>query len=246
MKAKNSPKSAPKSDVMSRSTVRAKPGRPLNANPEQQRQNIILAALAAFSQTGFAGTSLRRIAEQAGVAHGLIRHYFQGKEELFHSAADYLFGEMAKPLSQAAAQADTDDPVEQLTVQVRAYVRMSARLPYMAGFLMHAGLDGGEHFDYVIKTYVKPLQALSLVPYRKAVELGLMRNMNPDFVFLIATHAATAPFANSALRDALADASSDDAARIEEYADTLISILLEGSLTDKYRRQQLTTAVRLT
>lgn len=237
MSKRKSPKTTPQTIRQGAATARARPGRPLNANPEQQRQNIIRAALAEFSSTGFAGTSLRRIAEQAGVAHGLIRHYFQGKEELFHSAADYLFGEMAKPLMQAAEQADTDDPVKQLTVQVRAYVRLSAQLPYMAGFLMHAGLDGGEHFDYVIEKYVKPLQALSLDPYRKAVELGLMRNMNPDFVFLIATHAATAPFANTALRDALADANSDDAAQIEEYADTLINILLEGALTEKYRLQ---------
>lgn len=238
MSPKNSPKIAPKTDVLSRSGARAKVGRPANANPGEQRQNIIEAALAEFSQTGFAGTSLRRIAEQAGVAHGLIRHYFQGKEELFHSAADYLFGELAKPLMQAAEQTQTDDPVGQLTVQVRAYVHMSARLPYMAGFLMHAGLDGGEHFDYVIEKYVKPLQALSLEPYRKAVARGLMRNLNPDFVFLIATHAATAPFANTALRDALADANADDAAQIEEYADTLITILLEGALTEKYRLQR--------
>lgn len=237
MNNEKSPNTARKTLRKSDLATRPRPGRPLNANPEQQRQNIIRAALAEFSQTGFAGTSLRRIAEQAGVAHGLIRHYFQGKEELFHSAADYLFGEMARPLMQAAEQADTDDPVAQLTVQVRAYVRMSARLPYMAGFLMHAGLDGGEHFDYVIDKYVKPLQTLSLEPYRKAVELGLMRNMNPDFVFLIATHAATAPFANTALRSALADANSDDAAQIDEYADTLIKILLEGALTQKYRSQ---------
>lgn len=238
MSNKKSPKTTPETDARSQSGARAKAGRPVNANPEQQRQNIIRAALAEFSQTGFAGTSLRTIAREAGVAHGLIRHYFQGKEELFHSAADYLFGELAKPLMQAAEQVDAEDPVQQLTVQVRAYVHMSARLPYMAGFLMQAGLDGGEHFDYVIEKHVKPLQALSLVPYRKAVEQGLMRNMNPDFVFLIATQAATAPFANAALRDALADANSDDAAQIEQYADTLITILLEGALTEKSRRQQ--------
>lgn len=238
MNNEKSPKIAPTNAHKHNAAARAKAGRPVNANPEQQRENIIRAALAEFSRTGFAGTSLRRIAEQAGVAHGLIRHYFQSKEELFHSAADYLFGEMAKPLTQAAEQARADDPVGQLTMQVRAYVRMSARLPHMAGFLMHAGLDGGEHFDYVIKTYVKPLQALSLIPYRQAVAQGLMRNMNPDFVFLIATHAATAPFANAALRGALADANSDDAAQIEEYADTLIKILLEGALTDKYRLQK--------
>lgn len=215
----------------------AKAGRPINAKPEQQREKILLAALAEFSQRGFSGTSLRTIAQQAGVAHGLIRHYFQGKEELFHSAADYLFGEMATSLAQAAEQAVPEDPVGQLVLQIRAYVRMSSRLPHMAGFLMQAGLDGGEHFDYVIEKYVRPLQELSLAPYRQAVAGGLMHNMNPNFVFLIATHAATAPFANLALRQALADAQASDETQVEEYAETLISILLQGALTDKYRSQ---------
>jgi hypothetical protein len=85
--------------------------------------------------------------------------------------------------------------------------------------------------------YVRPLQELSLAPYRQAVAGGLMHNMNPNFVFLIATHAATAPFANLALRQALADAQASDETQLEEYAETLISILLQGALTDKYRSQ---------
>jgi TetR/AcrR family transcriptional regulator len=220
-----------------RISAKTKAGRPVNANPEQQREKILLAALAEFSQRGFSGTSLRTIAQQAGVAHGLIRHYFQGKEELFHSAADYLFGEMAKTLTQAGEQAAAEDPVDQIVRQIRAFVRLSARLPHMAGFLMQAGLDGGEHFDYVIEKHVKPLQALSLAPYQQAVTDGMMHDMNPNFVFLIATHAATAPFANLALREALSDAQASDETAIEAYADTLIGILLDGALTDRYRRQ---------
>ncbi|ALO47451.1 TetR/AcrR family transcriptional regulator [Pseudohongiella spirulinae] len=215
-------------------------GRPVNANPQQQQERIILAALAEFSQRGFVGASLRTIAQQAGVAHGLIRHYFQSKEDLFRSSADYLFGEMAKTLSQSAETVSSGNPLQQLVLQIRAYVQMSARLPHMAGFLMQAGLDGGEHFDYVIKKYVKPLQELSLLPYRRAVADGLLRDMNPDFIFLIATHAATAPFANVALRQALADADASNEAQVAEYADTLISVLLSGVLTEKGRAERET------
>lgn len=211
-------------------------GRPVNANPQQQQERIILAALAEFSQRGFAGTSLRTIAREAGVAHGLIRHYFQSKEDLFRAAADYLFGEMAKTLTLAAETAPSGNPLQQLVLQIRAYVQMSARLPHMAGFLMQAGLDGGEHFHYVIETYVKPLQERSLIPYRQAVADGLLRDMNPDFIFLIATHAATAPFANAALREVMADADARDYAQVEGYADTLIKVLLSGALTDTGRR----------
>lgn len=179
---------------------------------------------------------MRSIALQSSVTHGLIRHYFQSKEELFRSAADYLFAKIAESLSQSADAANYQDPVQQLEFQIRAFVHMSARLPHMAGFLMQAGLDGGEHFTYVIEKHVKPLHELSLAPYRQAVASGLMNDMNPDFVFLIATHAATAPFANIALRRALADAQTDDAAQVDAFADTLIKVLLEGSLTEKYRK----------
>lgn len=215
--------------------IKSKAGRPVNAKPARQREKIIQSALAEFSHKGFTGASVRTIALQAGVAHGLIRHYFQNKEELFRSAADYLFDQVATSLSPVAENVELQDPVQQLAHQIRSFVRMSARLPHMAGFLMQAGLDGGEHFSYVIEKYVKPLHALSLVPYRQAVAEGLMHNMNPNFVFLIATHAATAPFSNVTLRHALSDLEENDSAQVEEYADTLVRVLLEGALTDKYR-----------
>ncbi len=218
--------------------TKTRAGRPMNANPALQRDKIIRAALAEFAQKGFAGASLRTIAQEAGVAHGMIRHYFQSKELLFQSAADYLFGEMGKALLQAAEPGDDGDPVQQLARQIRAFVKVSAELPHLAGFLMQAGLDGGEQFTHLVETYVKPLQALSLAPYHQAVAQGLMRDMNPDFVFLVATHAAMAPFANTALRRALADASPHDPAQIEAYADTLIAMLTEGALTERYRSRQ--------
>ena len=221
--------------TIAENTGKSKAGRPVNAKPEQQREKIIRAALAEFSQKGFSGASVRTIALQAGVAHGLIRHYYQSKEELFRSAADFLFEQIAESLSKADDVADCKDPVQQLEFQIRAFVHMSASLPHMAAFLMQAGLDGGEHFAYVIEKHVKPLHELSLAPYRQAVADGLMHDMDPGFVFLIATHAATAPFANMALRHALSDAQVNNATQIEEYANTLIRILLEGSLTEKHR-----------
>jgi TetR/AcrR family transcriptional regulator len=212
------------------SKTKSRAGRPVNANPEYQRENILRAALAEFSAKGFTGASVRTIAQEAGVAHGLIRHYFQGKEELFRSAADYLFGQVQQSLIASANHGSAADPVQQLQQQIRAFVHLSAKLPYMAAFLMQAGLDGGEHFLYVVNKYVKPLHELSLAPYREAVAQGLMRDFEPDFVFLIATHAATAPFANSAVRNAVVGDYAANSAKIDHYADTLIKVLMSGCL----------------
>lgn len=222
-------------DIPMTETKKAKSrvGRPVNAKPEFQRENILRAALAEFSHNGFAGASVRTIAQEAGVAHGLIRHYFQSKDELFRSAADFLFGQIQESLIKSAKLDSSSDPVQQLQFQIRSFVHLSAKLPYMAAFLMQAGLNGGEHFSYVIKKYVKPLQELSLAPFREAVAQGLMVDFEPDFLFLITTHAATAPFANSPVKNAVVGDYSADAAKIDRYADTLISILLHGCLKKK-------------
>lgn len=47
------------------------------------KENILDQAEIAFAEGGFNGTSTRDIAERAGVNQGLIRYYFETKEQLF-------------------------------------------------------------------------------------------------------------------------------------------------------------------
>ncbi|ADU50840.1 transcriptional regulator, TetR family [Thermaerobacter marianensis DSM 12885] len=53
-----------------------------------RRQQIIDAAFRVFSRKGFKGASNREIAEEAGVAPGLIYWYFRNKEDLFLAVAE--------------------------------------------------------------------------------------------------------------------------------------------------------------
>ena len=50
---------------------------------ERTREDILQAALALFLERGYHGTSMRQIAEQAGVALGGIYNHFASKEEIF-------------------------------------------------------------------------------------------------------------------------------------------------------------------
>lgn len=120
------------------------------------------------------------------------------------------------------------DPIKRLQFQIRSYVHMSAKLPFMAAFLLQTGLNGGENFLYVVEKYVKPLQKLPLTPFREAVDQGLLVDFDPDFIFLIATHAASAPFANSAVRHAVVGDDLTDSVKIDRFADTLINVLMHG------------------
>lgn len=45
--------------------------------------------MALFAEEGWAGTSMRELAQRASVSQGLIYHYFRSKEELLLAVADY-------------------------------------------------------------------------------------------------------------------------------------------------------------
>jgi len=51
---------------------------------EEIKNKIMSAALEEFSRKGFTGSSMRNIAENAGVAIGNVYRYFPGKDELFN------------------------------------------------------------------------------------------------------------------------------------------------------------------
>jgi AcrR family transcriptional regulator len=66
------------------------------------RDRILKAALQAFVESGFEGASTNAIATAAGVAKGLVFHYFQSKEGLYlavyDSNAEAIFQSMRGPL----------------------------------------------------------------------------------------------------------------------------------------------------
>jgi TetR/AcrR family fatty acid metabolism transcriptional regulator len=57
---------------------------PGEAEPEKRRA-ILHAAVKVFAEKGYHGCRIADVAKQAGVAYGLVYHYFQNKEELLES-----------------------------------------------------------------------------------------------------------------------------------------------------------------
>src|SRR5919204_863212 len=52
------------------------------------RATILEAARASFAESGFAGTTIRRVASAAGVDAALVHHYFGTKDDLFLAAME--------------------------------------------------------------------------------------------------------------------------------------------------------------
>ena len=72
---------------------------PLN-NEESSRMKILIAAIQAFSQKGYDGTSIRDISKVCGLHQPTIYHFFKNKENLFWVALRSTYLRTMRILSQ--------------------------------------------------------------------------------------------------------------------------------------------------
>jgi len=209
-----------------------RPGRPakLDRNGDNQREALLQIASAHFARAGFDGASLRAIADEAGLAHGLIRHYFGSKDALWEAAADFLFGQVHAAMTGALSEIDLNDAVARFEAQVRASVRTAARIPHLAGFVMQAGIAGGARYDRLVEKHLRPAYDFALEPFHQLTNEKRAAGIDPHFAFILTTNAALGPFAQSANSRALAGMDMSDPEIANAYADTLIAILKHGVL----------------
>jgi TetR/AcrR family transcriptional regulator, fatty acid metabolism regulator protein len=116
-----------------------------STSQEEKRRLILAASVRVFARKGYHTSRVGDIAEEAGIAHGLLYHYFASKEEVLET----VFRENWSELLQAFRRIEESDepPLEQLEGiaklllrswrndpdLVRVMVREVARSPQLQG-----------------------------------------------------------------------------------------------------------------
>ncbi|MBX3491352.1 MAG: TetR family transcriptional regulator C-terminal domain-containing protein [Parvibaculum sp.] len=72
----------------SRSIVRR--GRPVG-DREAKRADLLKAVISVIAQEGYAGASLRKVAQRAGCTTGAVTYYFENKEAMVAAVIEHLF-----------------------------------------------------------------------------------------------------------------------------------------------------------
>lgn len=111
--------------------VRAR-GRPKDPELKARRKAEILDAAAhLFAEVGFANAQVQELANRIGVGNGTIYRYFPTKQDLFLKAVEQGLQELSADVDAAIALRK-DDPIQQITGAVRAYLWFFHRRPEMA------------------------------------------------------------------------------------------------------------------
>ncbi len=104
------------------------------APPIDKRRQILDAAIRVFARQGFHSTRVSDIADEAGVAYGLVYHYFKSKDEVLNE----LFSERWSLLLSAIEESDHEG------------ITPRAKLEAVAGFIV----DSYRHDPELMKVII--------------------------------------------------------------------------------------------
>ena len=100
---------------------------------ERSRRQVLDTALQLFSQQGYRATSVRDIADRAGVSTGNLYHHFPDKETIFNALLDEFWAETETarfPFRRVLMSTEFPDNIEQLGFAARDSVHEYR--PYVA------------------------------------------------------------------------------------------------------------------
>ena len=121
------------------------------------QQKLLDAAIEAFSENGFKGTSTRDIADRAGVHHPLITYHFKNKDQLWRAATDQIFRQFNISLVKAMAEIPEIDPKAKAEAFIRTYLHYSRSQPALHKIILQEASYQSDRLAWLTENHLKPL-----------------------------------------------------------------------------------------
>jgi len=112
-------------------------------NATVSRENILMAAMAEFSEHGYNGARIDRIVKRAAVSKNLAYHYFDSKEDLFLQVMERMYARMRQHHSDLKIQGMS--PVDGMKQLVRHTYAHFVEYPEVISLLNTENLHKAVH-----------------------------------------------------------------------------------------------------
>jgi len=205
------------------------------ARKQQQRsvitqQKLLDAAIEAFSENGFKGTSTRDIAERAGVHHPLITYHFKNKDKLWRAAADKIFRDFGRSLSASLQDHQDECPKQRMASMIRAYVYYARSQPALHKVVVQEASYPNPRLDWLIETHLKPLFDATFIMLTDLQKAGVAVQGNPKLLFnmIRLSSGGLLALANEIKASSGLDVESDET--LDEISYLIVSVFLPGEI----------------
>ncbi len=201
-------------------------GRP-RAGEEIDLDVLLQAALEAFAETGYNGTSVRDLSRRLGVSHALLTARFGSKEGLWFAAMEHVLAQTEQSWREVADSPSLDD-LEALRQGVVRQVIFSAAHPQVLRIMNHEGAIDSPRLRFVIDRFVNPLRPGVERLLARLVTAGRIRPVPYATLHFLAVVGGGALFANPVEAALLGGPAHPDAEDIRAHAEAVADVLIAG------------------
>jgi AcrR family transcriptional regulator len=202
-------------------------GRPVDAGPQDLKARILDTAEALFAKNGYAATSIRRIADQAGVNPALVHYYFGNKKALLQAVMERSLEPMGRAIAAMKESADASpDKIDRLLLS------MTGEHPNIPHLLTREVLlPGGEMQQYFVENMAPHLGgALPALLSREKSAGRLRQDSDPAISAVLIMAMCVFPFIARALAEPVLGIDFDEAG-IEQLNTQISGLLKQGLIS---------------
>jgi TetR/AcrR family transcriptional regulator len=210
----------------------AQPARKQQHRSIVTQQKLLDAAIEAFSENGFKGTSTRDIAERAGVHHPLITYHFKNKDQLWQAAANHIFVAFGRSLSKSMEGSQGLNAKERMSQMIYAYVRYAKKQPALHKVMVQEANYPSARLEWLIEKHLNPLFHVVFGMITELQSLGVAPPGNPALLFNMIRLSSGGLLA---LGNELKESSGIDIDKpevLDEIAEMVIRVFLPGDMPD--------------
>ncbi len=191
------------------------------------RSRLLQAATDAFAEQGFEGTSLRAIADTAGVSFQLIAYYFGSKEELWVETVDYLF-ERYLETGKGLGFTPSGNLHEQFHNHLRLLMTDQLQRPQLHKICVQEHLANSLRYRNIIEPKLDNMFSTLAMPYfREVVRLGIVERFTAEETCLLFCGINKLNVTSTEVIQHLLNLPPDSPKAVETQVDLVYAILTE-------------------
>jgi AcrR family transcriptional regulator len=196
------------------------------------KQKLLDAALEAFSENGFKGTSTRDIAARAGVHHPLITYHFSNKDRLWRSAVKYVFSDFITELQRAQELHANDCPKVRFAAMIRIYVQHAARYPALHKIVLQESSYQSDRLEWLCENFLNPLADAAARYIAELQEKGDAPDGDPLLIYNMIRVSSGTLIALALELKISSNISLDEPGKLDELAELIVRVFLPGDLVE--------------
>ncbi|MEP0189901.1 MAG: TetR/AcrR family transcriptional regulator [Erythrobacter sp.] len=197
------------------------------------KSKLLKAAITVFSNHGFAGGSVRQIADLAGTNIAAITYHYKSKKQLWQTTFIHLQERMIEAILKDQDRWGEMTAFERVKNTTKNYVRFCARHPELQRITLFETIHGSEMLDWLNEQKLTLFSQKSIEWVTLAQQEGVYEDgVSALHLHFIATHASNSIFLMAPHIKEAFGINVFEEEQIEKFADSIATMFLKDTGTE--------------